>query len=566
MSGRVQSARPPTGSGCAHPDEGNPLCKKLARKQIVASAGAHMFCFGLQRSGPQQVRRLAPAAAPGNVNAADPAEDVSPNGVRVYGQSEVSVAASGRYVVEAWNDSTFFLSPCPSPVNKEEGTGFAFSTDGGKTFTDLGGLPNRNCQNYRFEGDPSVAAYVVGGKTYFYIASLFNNVTTFFGASDIAMDACQVVGSGKGATLHCGQPVIVGTSSQCNKVKVGNTTQLICSFTDKDFIAVDPARGRLYATYADFLIRSPGQPIVLSACDLGNRAGGTGPEGGTPAAPVCQNGARKAPAKAYFWVARPDSHGCENEGPYPAVDVATGDVYVGYEYNIETNLSNVGPCATNPTSDVMTRVPFSCLPLAPLSGCGGPAARVPVPVTSMVAAFVPGYNRFPLQDFPRVAVSGPAGTVSMVWNDARFSPLGDILLQSFRLGGLAPVQPAPVVLDNPQSGGVHFLPALRYATADGRLDVSWYARDSANTAVTSVDAAVGIDPRITASPPNTRITTVPSDWNNVSSDIVPNFGDYTDNAVNTTGTAPYVGSTLYVAWSDGRLGVPQPFEAFLPAG
>jgi len=32
----------------------------------------------------------------------------------------------------------------------------------------------------------------------------------------------------------------------------------------------------------------------------------------------------------------------------------------------------------------------------------------------------------------------------------------------------------------------------------------------------------------------------------------------------TTGTPPYVGRTLYVAWSDGRFRVPQPFEAHLP--
>jgi hypothetical protein len=47
---------------------------------------------------------------------------------------------------------------------------------------------------------------------------------------------------------------------------------------------------------------------------------------------------------------------------------------------------------------------------------------------------------------------------------------------------------------------------------------------------------------------------------------VPDFGDYTDNALTATGSKPYVGGTLYVAWSDGRTGVPQPFAAHLPAG
>src|SRR5207302_6803696 len=79
-----------------------------------------------------------------NVDAASLAEDVNPAGARAYGQSEVSIAASGPNVVEAWNDATGFFSPCPSPMNKEELTGAGFSTNGGNSFTDIGGLPNSN--------------------------------------------------------------------------------------------------------------------------------------------------------------------------------------------------------------------------------------------------------------------------------------------------------------------------------------------------------------------------------------------------------------------------------------
>jgi hypothetical protein len=57
------------------------------------------------------------------------------------------------------------------------------------------------------------------------------------------------------------------------------------------------------------------------------------------------------------------------------------------------------------------------------------------------------------------------------------------------------------------------------------------------------------------------ITSVPSDWNAVSSDIVPNFGDYTDNYVVATANAPYVGTTTAFSWADGRDGVPQPYFA-----
>jgi hypothetical protein len=551
---------------------GNPFCKKLG-KGYWASSGAHMFCFGLQPNGPAAahapVARSAGALA--NVNAASFAEDVSPAGARLYGQSETSIAASGPFVVEAWNDATSFASACPSPMAKEEGTGIGFSANGGKSFTDLGGLPNARCSKDLFEGDPSVAAYRVGGSTYFYISSLFDP-SRFFGLTKIAMDACKVVGSGPGATLSCGQPITIGRSSQCQKFKISRTRfAKFCSFVDKDFIAIDPAHGRLYVSYSDFLLRGGISQVDLAACDLGNASGGPGPTGGTPAAPVCQKGALPVPVtskffqgKPYFVVAPPGP--CENEGAYPAVDPATGNVYTAYESNIETNLF-LPQCfgSATPTADVMTRTPLSCLPLATSAACGGPKARASVPVTSMAAAFVPGYNRFPVNDFPRLAVSDRYGTVSMVWNDTRFHPLGDILLQSFHQGSLGPVQAHPVVLDRPASGGLHMLPALRTATAAGRLDVTWYSRSTPTAAKTSVDGVLGVNPLTTSTPSsNVRITNVASNWLTNTSDIVPNFGDYTDAVLTTTGTAPYVGKTLYVAWSDGRLSVPQPFEAHLP--
>jgi hypothetical protein len=55
-------------------------------------------------------------------------------------------------------------------------------------------------------------------------------------------------------------------------------------------------------------------------------------------------------------------------------------------------------------------------------------------------------------------------------------------------------------------------------------------------------------------------------WDHQSYDFPPDFGDYTDNVLTTTGSKPYVGHTLYIAWTDGRTGVPQPYEAHLLAG
>jgi hypothetical protein len=199
------------------------------------------------------------------------------------------------------------------------------------------------------------------------------------------------------------------------------------------------------------------------------------------------------------------------------------------------------------------RVQSACLVLQPSTICGALSGSTSELVTSMDAAFIPGYNRFPAQDFPRIAVDPNTGTVSMVWNDARRHPLGDILLRSYALGTLKPIQAAPVVL-NHDAGGLHFLPAVRNVSATGKLAVSWYDRSIPNTAITDVRAALALDPRTTATPKsNALVTSVPTDWNSVSSDIVPNFGDYTDNYI--------ANGRLNVAWSDGRLGLPQPFDA-----
>jgi len=145
----------------------HPVCSRNG-KSIELSQGGQMFCNGPQSNSPTSRSSTSSSSSTSsfgsNVDAASLQEDVTPSGVQIHGQSETSVASAGPYVVEAWNDATGFFAPCDSPMNKEELTGFGFSTDGGKTFTDLGGLPNANCATSRYEGDPSVGTYTVGGS------------------------------------------------------------------------------------------------------------------------------------------------------------------------------------------------------------------------------------------------------------------------------------------------------------------------------------------------------------------------------------------------------------------
>jgi hypothetical protein len=574
----AQAASTSTGQGPAGGPTGlavgYPFCTHLG-KSYQASSAAQIACFGAHK-----VTKIQPSVVPAvggtprNVDAASFREDVAPNGVRAFGQSETSIAAAGQYVVEAWNDSTSFFSNCGSKHFKEEVTGIGFSANGGKTFTDLGGLPNPGCNVRFYGGDPSVTAYRVGGRTFFYIFSLYLP-TRFNGQTHVAFDPCEVIGSGSAARLHCGRPVVAASSTQCLRFRHNRS---FCSFLDKDFATIDPVRGRLYVTYSEFgFLHQGNPPVELAMCDIGNKSGHAGPAGGTPARPVCKHGTplvkttmdrgRLFVGKPYFTVAGPGRKGCENEGSYPAVNLSNGNLYVGYEYNWFTNLF-FSRCFSSGTKTrvYITKTSRHCLKMSAVAACTRPGRRNRINVTSMDAAFIPGNLRFPQSDFPRVAVSQRFGTVSMAWNDARFHPNGDILLQSFKLGSLGLVQPRPTVLDRPHKGGLAFLPGLRVASRSGRLDVAWYSRSSPRTANTSVKAAIGVNPRTTATPRNVFITNKTSDWLVNNSDIVPNFGDYIDTVVSVTNHWPFVGRTLYVAWSDGRSGVPQPFAAHMSAG
>lgn len=534
-------------SGAPASTANSAFCSRLG-KSIQASSGAQMYCFGPQQNGAKP--QAAPAATTStafsrNVDAGNPQEDITPAGVQAYGQSEVSTAATGPYVVEAWNDATGFFAPCPSPGFKEELTGFGFSANSGASFKDQGGLPNDCTTGFRYEGDPSVETWRPGGIAYFYISSLYISLTT--GQSDLALDACKATGTGSSAIIACAFPTIVAT---------GGPTD----FLDKEFLTIDPVRGRLYMSYTRFgAFGTPtanGQ-IELAVCDIGSSTGGTGPAGGSAGSPVCFPGASTAP----YYIVAPGNANCENEGAYPAVNLNNGDVYVAWEFNWATNFETAA-CAGTPTTNNVARVPSACLTLTPVSPCTTTPLTAQVSIVSMDAAFIPGYNRFPANDFPRIAVSMQYGTVSIVWNDARFHPLGDILLQSFNVGTLQPVQTSPVRLNTLSNGGLHFLPALRNANSAGHLNVSFYQRGDEDTAITNVFAALDLNPRMTGTPTsNVRVTDVSSNWDNVSSDIIPNFGDYTDNYVIATASGTHTGHELFVAWSDGRIGDPQPYNA-----
>jgi len=161
-----------------------------------------------------RVSRATGATAVENYPVSDPTGE--PGGLC---QSEVSIASSCNYVVAAWNDG--------------EGTptfqGFAYSSDGGKTWTDGGSPPTTNVGTWA--SDPVV---VVNPTTRaFYYAGLCDPAP---GTNGVGV----VRGTFRGGTFRWETPKLVR--------QYNTSTDVI----DKEWLAVDPATGTLYLSYSHF--------------------------------------------------------------------------------------------------------------------------------------------------------------------------------------------------------------------------------------------------------------------------------------------------------------------------
>lgn len=480
---------------------------------------------------------LAPALG-SNVDANDPVHDLG------AGQSETAVAASGQRVLVAWNDATAFLTGSRPTTLLGSGTGVGYSSDGGATFTDLIGLPNDD-PNEQWRGDPTIVAV---DQTHFIVASLYfpsNLVDCEAGGTQATVALAVGTVGPTGRTISFGAPVTpVDAGNLCGK-HYGRVALL-----DKEFLSFDPTSRTLALSYTRF--------------PLGGRHSGLGQievvRGIVPADPALLSEADFTP-RVVVWpeedfclgpVATPaDRCGALNQGAYPAV-APNGDVYVAWERNIETNLYfGLDPyvylhVARVPASGTAPDVGAAPDPVVFTRGQGNATAEGGV--RSLNTVGIAGYNRGTGNDFPRIAVDPVRQRVVFVWNDASAHPLGDIWLRTATLD-LSTMTPIRRVNDD-ESYALHFMPALSIG-ADGSIRTSWYDRRVAGADSSVTDYMGEIRPAESVAAIDFTISTGPTDWAGTSTLIVPNFGDYTDNATS--------GTTTYYAWSDGRLGVPQPF-------
>ena len=491
------------------------------------SSGGKAWWLGPQGTGAASSLAASRIAFGSNVDANDPSKDLA------AGQAESAIAAAGQRVLVAWNDATGFLV-APSTSRKASLTGVGFSANGGRSFTDLIGLPNNNPQQQWF-GDPTVVKL---DSSHFVVGSLYlppNSEDCSDGPSNFEV-AVSVATVSAANTVSFTNPIVAASGGDfCTLVNENPPPDL--AFLDKEWLSYDPTSRTLAMSFTRFFGGFGGQSGA-GQIELVRAHVPTNPS---------QLRSSHFSAPIVVW---PEEATVVNTGVYVSLTPG-GNAYLAWERNVQSNLFNGNP---------YVYIHAALVPKgATTPSIGGPANRVVVTrgqvnsgpsggVKSLDAVAIAGYNRGIGLDFPRVAVDAPLGRVAFEWNDASLHPLGDIWLRTFNLQLKAPDAIRKVNDDN--SFALHFLPAVS-VRSNGALASSWYDRrlSGPDSTVTHYFGEVRSTPG--ASARDFRITTGPTDWNATSTLSIPNFGDYTDNA--STGT------TTYFTWSDGRLGVPQPF-------
>jgi hypothetical protein len=245
---------------------------------------------------------LGPIPGPGpggTTRVSDPRLDFQSSVMSSFTQSETSSARCGNTVVVGYNDSGAYART--AGVNYFGAWSFSsasYSTDGGRTFVDIGLMnPGTNPVNF-IVGDPVVACT---SPTQFYYSSIYasgqDSAGNFFNgvAVNISGDGGQTWG-----------PPVAAVAKDFNHS------------IDKPWMAADPTNAsRLYVTYTDFDfsgIRCPAD--IRYAIELVSSADA----GATWGAPVTVH------EECYF---AGGFNGVQGSNPVVAQD---GTLYVGYEF------------------------------------------------------------------------------------------------------------------------------------------------------------------------------------------------------------------------------------------
>lgn len=181
--------------------------------------------------------RAVSGADPNLVSVSDPSTDLDFSGFDGLTQSETSTARCGNQVVVGFNDSgselqTFFSGPGGLSFS-----GGAVSSDGGKTFKDIGFInPGADFNNFII-GDPVLTCT---DSNTFYYTQLFSFGDFFTPLTGIAISKSTDGGN------TWGDPVAAVSKNASSFLTGGH-------FLDKSWSAIDPSNPlRIFVSYTDF--------------------------------------------------------------------------------------------------------------------------------------------------------------------------------------------------------------------------------------------------------------------------------------------------------------------------
>jgi hypothetical protein len=486
-----------------------------------------------------------------------------PNGL--LGRSETAIATSpdGTHILVGFNDAQGFCGPpfgvpC-TPENPPGLSGYAYSTDGGLTFTDGGAPPNFD--NVFTRGDPWMDR---GG---------FDNETFYY--SNVSVDA--TTGAPLGISVHRGH--FGKDSFSFSDVHTMNATNPSENAYDKDsFAAAHDGSGAAYASVTNFIevcglpAFGFGRPEVWRTHDGGNTW-----EGPVVVAPDMT------------FITDPTNPLCGFTGTLqqatmPAIG-PNGEVYLAWGAGPTFNATS-----TTTNSTITVNASFD----------GGATFGTPTAVASINSNFfnVPvGNNRSSLLDEPWIAVdnaSSHKGRIYVTFSSSTspVTPSGTVTCPASQPAGTvcigqslvpeqvyisisddhgatwstpAPLAPAPtgntkrwwpvvktepggnvdvIYLQSPESVSATdtcIMPldsgAVRVGSAFSLVDTYWVQS-------TSFGASFGAP---------VKVSSATSNWCTAVSDVFPNFGDYI--------SAFDIGNHVFASWADSRNGVPDTFDA-----
>ncbi len=485
-------------------------------------------------------------------------------GAGLLGRSETTIAATddGQFVVAGWNDAQGFCGPpfgvACTPQTPSGLSGYAFSTDGGLTWTDGGAPPI--ISNVFTRGDPWLDR---GGF----------DLATFYYAN---LAVHQTTGADLGVSVHRGH--FVGGTFVWEDVRTFNAPAAPNDFYDKEALAAaKDGSGAAYVSLTNFIARCGIAAFGFGQIEVWRTVNGgdtwLGPTIVSPDVTFITTGP----------VPPCGTTGILQQSSAPAIG-PNGEVYVAWQF---------GP-TFSPATSTGAEIRFA----RSLNGAVSFDAPVTVAsINSMRQDSPVGYNRDRINDHPRIAVAttGPnRGRIYVVYYSAvapvtagALSPCPAPLTGTCRAQRLTSTQ---VFLKFSDDRGTTWSPAMPLAPAPpatgikrwwpvvsvdpgGVLDVVYYEsqetpvasnptctvsvgggvrrRGPANSLVNtfwtrSTDGGATFDPRL-------MLSTATSNWCTTASNIRPNFGDYIGS---TSG-----GNRVLATWADGRNGVPDTFYA-----